>query len=344
MRYPFSWINHYNKPVKTYFFHLNCLTFNNILQYNLTNLFLEVNMTKGKSAVKLLTLLVFTALIVAACVNDTSYPGTMNVIEADQVLAQMDSAVVIDARGQEAYDKGHLEGAIALSPTELVTDVPVPSTIAPKEQVEAVLGSKGIDQDTTLYVYDDNMGVSAARIWWTLKVYGHEKVLIVNGGASALVGAGAPLSADATVLPEKTYVAKDADTSIIASYDEVKALSDAPQDGVEILDVRSAAEYAAGYIPTAINYAHTKNLYSDGTFMSSRDIGLFYKDLGLSKDDEIILYCKSSFRAAQTFALLQEAGYSNLKIYDGAWLEWEQQGAPATPVEQAAPVTQQEGS
>ncbi|MBS7525564.1 sulfurtransferase [Fusibacter paucivorans] len=302
-------------------------------------------MTKRKSTVKLLTLLVFTALIVAACVNDTSYPGTMNVIEADQVLSQMEGAVVIDARGQEAYDKGHLEGAVSLSPAELVTDVPVPSTLAPKEQVEAVLGSKGIDQNTTLYVYDDNMGVSAARIWWTVKVYSPQQtVQIVNGGASALVNAGAPLSADATVLPETTYEAQEADTSIIATYEEVKALSEAPQDDVKILDVRSAAEYAAGYIPTAINYAHTKNLYSDGTFMSSRDLGLFYKDLGLSKDDEIILYCKSSFRAAQTYALLDEAGYSNLKIYDGAWLEWEQQGAPATPVEQAVPVTQQEGS
>lgn len=301
-------------------------------------------MTKRQSTIKLLLMLVFTALIVTACVNDTSYPGSMNIIDADDVLSSMDQAIVIDARGQEAYDKGHLEGAIVLSPTELVMDNPAPSMLADKAQVEAVLSAKGISNTDTLYIYDDNMGVSASRIWWTLKVYGHENVMIVNGGASALVSAGAPLTADATVLPSSTYVAKDADTSSIATYEEVKTISEATDSDVVLLDVRSAAEYAAGYIPTAINYAHTKNVYTDGTFMSSRDIGLFYKDLGLEKEDEIIIYCKSSFRAAQTFAVLQEAGYTNLKIYDGAWLEWEQMGAPATPVEETAPVTQQEGS
>ncbi|GKT30917.1 hypothetical protein ADUPG1_001750, partial [Aduncisulcus paluster] len=62
---------------------------------------------------------------------------------------------------------------------------------------------------------------------------------------------------------------------------------------------------------------------------SGRTIELNYKDLGFDKDDEIILYCKSSFRAAQTAVLLEEAGYSNVKVYDGAWLEWSSQGMPS---------------
>ena len=301
-------------------------------------------MTKRQSTIKVLLLLVFTALIVTACVNDTTYPGTMNIVEADQVLASLDQAVVIDARGQEAYDKGHLQGAIALSPTELVVDTPAPSMLADKATIEGVLGSKGIDNTMTLYIYDDNMGVSAARVWWTLKVYGHQNVMIVNGGAAALVKAGAPLTVESSVLPKTTYTAQDEDMTTIATYEEVKAIAEGTSTDAKLLDVRSTAEYAEGYIPTSINYPHTKNLYTDDTFMSSRDIGLFYKDLGLEKDDAIIIYCKSSFRAAQTFAVLQEAGYTNLKIYDGAMLEWEQMGAPATPVEQSAPVSEQEGS
>jgi thiosulfate/3-mercaptopyruvate sulfurtransferase len=79
--------------------------------------------------------------------------------------------------------------------------------------------------------------------------------------------------------------------------------------------------------------------------MSSRDLGLFYKEAGIEKDDLIIIYCKSSFRATQTAALLQEAGYENLKVYDGAWLEWESQTDEIlVPTEETAPVGPSDGS
>jgi thiosulfate/3-mercaptopyruvate sulfurtransferase len=78
--------------------------------------------------------------------------------------------------------------------------------------------------------------------------------------------------------------------------------------------------------------------------MSSRDLGLFYKEAGLNKEDTIIVYCKSSFRATQTVALLQEAGYENLKVYDGAWLEWETKTDVIVPVEETAPVGPSDGS
>jgi len=307
---------------------------------------MEVNMTKRLKAITCLTLLVLMTMVLTSCVNDTTYPGDMNVIEASDVIRHQGEAhvIVIDVRGQEAYDKGHLEGAILLSPSSLVEEAPVPQTLVSKDTLEAVLGDAGISNEDTLYLYDDNNGVSAARVWWSLKVYGHKDVLIVNGGASALVKAGATLTLSPTTLEKTTYTAADADQSMIASYEEVKNISESEASEVVLLDVRSEAEFAAGYIPGAINYAHTRNLYSDGTFLSSRDIGLFYHDLGLEPEDEIIVYCKSSFRAAQTVALLQEAGYTNLKIYDGAWIEWEQKEGPTVPVEEAAPITEQEGS
>lgn len=304
-------------------------------------------MTKRNQTIKLLILSLLLVFALTSCANDTSYPGTMNVVEASKVIEDLASGtdvILVDARGEEAYDKGHVEGAICLSPTELVSDGPVPMTLASKEQVENVLSEKGISNNSLIYVYDDNQGVSAGRIWWTLKVFGHEKVMIVNGGSAALVEAKAPLTLEEPKLTKTAYVAKDANQSMVVSYDEVAELAENPVDGVVILDVRSLAEYQAGYIQGAVLYPHTKNLYKDGTFMSSRDLGLFYKEAGLNKEDTIIVYCKSSFRATQTVALLQEAGYENLKVYDGAWLEWETKTDVIVPVEETAPVGPSDGS
>lgn len=304
-------------------------------------------MAKKQLSIGLLVFSLFIMLTLSACAIDTTYPGTMNVVEASKVGEEYLSSpkvIVIDARGQEAYEKGHLRGAVQLSPAELVVETPVPNTLAAKDQVEKVLSGKGISNDSIVYIYDENDGVNAGRVWWTLKVYGHESVMIVNGGASALVNEGLEITKDVPATTKSKYVAKEADPSMMATFEEVKAQAESPAENIKILDVRSVAEYEAGFIPGALLYPHTKNLYKDGTFMSSRDIGLFYKDLGLEKDDTIILYCKTSFRATQTAALLQEAGYKTIKVYDGAWLEWESKVGAQTPTEDTTPVNESDGS
>lgn len=303
-------------------------------------------MTKRNQMIKILILSLLLVFSLTSCTNDTTYPGTMNVVEASKVIEELASnpdVIVIDAREEEAYNKGHMDGAISLTHFELSTDQPVSMMLPPKEQLEKTLSSKGISNNSVIYIYDDNQGIFAARIWWTLRVFGHENVMIVNGGSKALVKVNAPLTTEATTLPATEYVAKEADLSGVATYDDMVALAENPVEGVVILDVRSLAEYQAGYIPGAILYPHTKNTYKDGTFMSSRDLGLFYKEAGIKKEDTIILYCKTSVRATQTMALLQEAGYENLIVYDGAWTEWESRTDVVVPVE-TAPVGPSDGS
>lgn len=282
-------------------------------------------------------------LILTSCAIDTTYPGTKNVVEAEAIVDALDQWVVIDARGKEAYDKGHLQGAICISPEALVVESPVPMTLPSQAQFEKVMSENGITPDSKVVIYDNNGGVSASRIWWTMRVFGHEKVMVINGGEAALVKAKAPLTAEATQVTPSQYVAKALNTQMVATFEDVQTLANEPKEGTVLLDVRSAAEYAEGFIPGAVLYPHTQNLYKDGTFMSSRDLGLFYKDADIQKDDLIIVYCKSSFRATQTVALLEEAGYTNLKVYDGAWLEWSSKVGVTAPTEEA-PVGESDGS
>lgn len=303
-----------------------------------------------KKRIKLITMIAIVLLlstILLACGNDTSYDGTLNIIEAEEVAKVYlsdENTFLIDARGQEAYDKGHFENAICLPATDLVVNKPVPVTIAPKAKVERVLSNLGITSDSTIYIYDDNGGVSAGRVWWTLKLYGHEKVMVVNNGSKALLNSGLEPTLKNPEVVKSEYVAKDGNLDMIASYDYVKEITENPDSSVKIIDVRSIAEYDQGSIPRAILYPHTKNLYSDGSFMSARDLYLFYIDKDIKPEDELVLYCKSSFRATQTMALLQEAGYENIKVYDGAWIEWELAGGEMSTPEESALVTDQDGS
>ncbi len=216
--------------------------------------------------------------------------------------------------------------------------------MAPKAKVQRVLSAKGISNDSVVYIYDDNGGVNAFRIWWTMKLYGHENVKVINGGFAAIGKAKLNGTDSATELTPSDYVAEEVNQDLIIDFEALQLITEDEEATVKIIDVRSPAEYDAGNIPGSILYPHSKNLYKDGTFMSARDMYLFYLDKGFEREDDIVLYCKSSFRATQTMALLEEAGFENLRVYDGAWLEWEANGGASDSPEDKAPVTTQDGS
>jgi len=272
----------------------------------------------------------------------TAYKDSISIIEANQLKERLgnEGVVLIDARKKTDYEKGHVEGAIHLPPSLLTISEPVSGLIAPQEQVATVLGKLGISASDKIYIYDNNDGVYASRVWWVLKVYGHKEVKVINGGEKAVIAEKLPLTLDIPEVKEVTYVSESIDPSRIGTLDEVTQIIEGQVAGC-ILDVRSRAEYDEGAIPSAVLYPHTKNLYTDGTFKSARDIFLDYNDLGLKKDEWVIVYCKTSFRATQTALLLQEAGYDKVKVYDGAWMEWSTKDMPKEEkVETVAPSTQ----
>ena len=288
-------------------------------------------------------LLAATLLLAVTACNKTEFTDSSLFVEANALTEFMKdpATVVIDARTPEDYSKGHLQGAVNLPPAMLSIHDPVPGLVAPAAHVEAVLGAMGIGNDSPVFVYDNNGGVYAGRIWWVLRYYGHTNVRVVNNGESAIATAGLPLSTEIPVPVATTFTAKAPDASLIATIDEVKAVAEGTAKAV-LLDVRTQAEYDEGAIPGAILFPHTKNLYADGTFRSGRDTRLNYHDIGLDPDDAVILYCKTSFRATQTMMVLKEAGFTNVKVYDGAWVEWSAKDMPKeeAPAESAAPTVQ----
>lgn len=288
---------------------------------------------KQKKYLMVLSIL-FVALMLVSCVK-TDYSGSSNIIEPSEVKTEIgkENVIIIDARSLEDYNKGHIKGAVHLEPSELSTTRPVPGMLRSKEDIEKVLSQKGISNDSILYVYDNNGGVFASRVWWTLKGHGHENIKVINNGEKGLVSENIELSLEVPSLPETSYSATDFSESMIVDLEEMKKITSDENSQAKIIDVRSTAEFDEGAIPKATLYPHTKNLYTDGAFKSARNIYLSYNELGLDKDDEIILYCKTSYRATQTALLLKEAGYTNVKVYDGAWEEWSKE-FPVDKVEQ----------
>jgi thiosulfate/3-mercaptopyruvate sulfurtransferase len=234
-----------------------------------------------------------------------------------------ENVVIVDMQSADGYAAGHVEGAVNIQNGDITINVPVNTMLTSAKKMESLMGSKGISNDTLVIAYDTNK-MSASRLLWSLFMYGHENVKVVDGGLDAIKAAGITLTTDVPTVTEATFTAKEPSQNWLATKKDVLAQVNNPNANVILLDVRSDAEYyEEGKIPTSIMREYINNFYSvDGTFKSVQTTKIDYLELGIYPEHEIIIFCKSSMRACPVFVQLYEAGYRNIRIYDGAFLEW----------------------
>lgn len=247
------------------------------------------------------------------------------------------NVVVVDVdEDTEAYERGHIPGAIAWNWKTDLQD-PVRRDFISKEGIEKLLGASGISNDTTIVLYGGNNNWFAAYAYWYLRYYGHGDVRLMNGGRKKWELEGRALTKDVPERPKATYTASEPDTSIRALRDEV--LSKLGQ--VNLVDVRSPQEFAGevlapshlpgeaaqkpGHIPSARNVPWSKAVRDDdGTFRSPEELrNLYVTEEGVDPSKETIAYCRIGERSAHTWFVLHELlGYADVRNYDGSWTEY----------------------
>ena len=235
-----------------------------------------------------------------------------------------------------AYEQGHIAGAVGWN-WQSQLQQPVRRDLASKEEIEQLLGSSGIGNDTTVVLYGDNNNWFAAWAFWQLKYYGHGDVRIMNGGRAKWEAEGRPLTTDAPSYAAASYTASEGDQSIRAYRDQVLALVNA--GSIALVDVRSPAEFSGellapanlpqegsqrgGHIPGASNIPWGQAVAEDGTFKSADDLRALYGGQGVDGGRETIAYCRIGERSSHTwFVLTQLLGFENVRNYDGSWTEW----------------------
>ncbi|MDC7222045.1 MAG: rhodanese-like domain-containing protein [Spirochaetales bacterium] len=288
-------------------------------------------------------LLATVVLLVLSSCSFTKYEetGTLIVDSKEAVELIDEGYLLLDAQKKTSWLKEHAAGAANIERKQIMISDPVPNSVAPSSVIAEAAEMAGLTENSDIIIYDDNKNMDATRLYWTLTYYGHKgDIKILSGGLSALKERGMEIASGEESTAMGKYTASGADDSVIALIDELSQLIDNPDEQKVILDVRTDEEYFAGTIPGSIHINHEENLFSDGSFKPVQHIKILYKEAGILPDDEIIIYCKSSVRAANSYAALYNGGYRNLKIYDGAWLEWSKSGeAIYTPEREFTVIT-----
>ncbi len=242
----------------------------------------------------------------------------------------------------QAYDSGHIPGAVCWNVYGdiLKSDL----SLIDQRALEALLSRSGIANDTMVVLYS-NRNVPAAMAFWFLKIYGHDRLHLMNGGRQKWIDEGRLMTTATPAITPTAYVAKTLDASLRAHRNDVQE-SIGQADRV-IVDVRNAQEYGgemfwpaappqegerAGHVPGAAHIPFELALNEDGTFKTVEELQALYIGQGVTADKEVITYCTVGGRSCHTwFVLKYLLGYPRAREYQASWYEWGR--LPDAPVE-----------
>ena len=236
------------------------------------------------------------------------------------------------------YETGHIPGAVKIDWHEDEQD-PIRRDFVDKAGFERLTASRGIANDTTVVFYGDRNNWYATYTFWLFRLFGHQNLKVLDGGRAKWQAEGRPLVKDVPQYAHTTYGARDADLSIRAFRDEVLREYVQAPGNKRLVDVRGPAEYTGqviamvdypqegaqrgGHIPGAKNIPWAKAANADATFKSAEELTALYASEGVSRDNEVVAYCRIGERSSHTwFVLTQLLGFQNVKNYDGSWTEW----------------------
>lgn len=249
---------------------------------------------------------------------------------------RQDTVVLADVRwyldgrsGLEAYRAGHLPGAVFVDLDRWLASHGDPSRgrhPLPEPEVFAEgMAQLGIGDDSVVVAYDDQGGVTAARLVWMLRSTGHEAALL-DGGIAAYDG---PLETTAPDTRRATFAVRPWPVERLADIEEAAGSGE-----VVVLDARDPARYRgetepvdprAGHIPGARNLPARGHLDESGRFLPVETLRERFTAVGVHEGADVISYCGSGVTACHSLLALERAGLGQGRLYPGSWSEYSSQ-------------------
>ncbi|MFB5605466.1 MAG: sulfurtransferase [Nitrosarchaeum sp.] len=233
---------------------------------------------------------------------------------------QSDSNIVIlDARPKTMFLYGHLSKSQSLTLDQVIQTDQYGANLVPDEnKIVELFSSLGIDDSKTVVIVGDSMDPSAARIAWTFLYFGHEKIFLLDANIVELQKNGFELTKK-PFTPEPTkFISK-----IISKF---RITSDHLKENLNnfvILDARTPQEFMGGHLPNSKLIPFTEGIaYGDKLFQDKVFLQNLFSQNQILPDSQIVCYCMHGHRASSLFLQLMIAGYKNVKLYDGSFVDW----------------------
>ena len=234
--------------------------------------------------------------------------------------------IVIDASKEATYTKTHIKDAVNIPHKTLYDDSEIEGLINEPDALAKIFGSKGVSETKTIVVYDGGSQKYSSRVYFILKYLGAPNVKILHKDMDEWRNARIPITKMPAKVQAATFTPK-VNNSIIVDMAYVKS------GKATIIDARTPEEFdgtsdkSEGHIPGALNINYKKVLTDSEAFKSKEQLNQLVAKHNLSPDKPIVIYCNTGVIATVIYAAFKNVlGWDNVKVYDGAYKEWEAKG------------------
>lgn len=240
-----------------------------------------------------------------------------------------ENIIIVDTSDHTQHLRFHIPGAIHIDYSQIVykRKKDKVSIQVPNDYFMRLLGQQGISNNNHIVIYDDMGGLNAGRLFWQLEQIGHKNISVLNGGLVKWVLEHRKVN-NKSVKPVTTSYTpnKSGLHNNFVNIDAFKSTNSL------IIDARSKEEYMghpkakrSGHVPKAVLWDWQNNVDFEKAFTIKKSAQIMSEQSHINlkdKNQEIITYCRSGHRAAQTYLTLRSMGFEKVKLYDGSMSEY----------------------
>ena len=237
------------------------------------------------------------------------------------------SVRVIDVRREDDYKQDHIPTAVNLPLANLLSD-------DSPESVLKLMNNMGIDNETSVVVYDDTFGALASRVAWTFEYLGHSDVTLLETTYSNWKSLELESDSKIPEIQPKEHTL-NLQPNILATADYLQSAKE--RNDVILIDNRERLNFLEQHIPGAISLPYRTLATKDKILRPKDDMKRLLENRGITENSEIITYCGSvGTLSGLAYYALKSAGLSNTKLYVRSFKEWKNLQKPTEKQEDAS--------
>lgn len=265
------------------------------------------------------------ALVSTAWLADNLGTPDVRTIDATWFLPTVDR----DAKAE--YAACHIPGAVFFDLDDVCEARDLhPHMVPSPARFSSKVRKLGLGDGKRIVVYDNNNFFASARVWWMFRFFGHEDVVVLDGGLRKWLAEERPVE-DNPGRPMERHFTVRQNNLVYRELDQMRMNLTTRRE--QVVDARSPGRFhgtepeprqglRSGHIPGSRNLHYAQLIASDGTLRPKGELREVFRTAGVDLGRPIVTTCGSGVSAAVLNLALSELGVHNTALYDGSWAEW----------------------